>query len=88
MSDQVIIVLIIALAVVIVLVVFRKRLSRFVFKTKGINASLETQRSTGVIISKTSQKGKGHEINVERDNVNISDHKQNGEDHTLSVKKE
>ena len=87
MSDQVMIVLIVALAVVIVLVVFRDKLSRFVFKAKGINAHLETHTNSGVKISKTSQKGKGHEINVERDNVDISDHKQDGEDHKLTVKK-
>lgn len=80
------IVLIIALAVVIVLVVFRKRLSRFSFRAKGIITKLETHDSASVKISGTKQKGKRHAINVGRDNVDISDYEQDGEDHKLIVK--
>jgi hypothetical protein len=85
MSNQVMIVLIIALAVVIVLVVYRDNLSRFTFKSKWINAGLNTHNK-GVRIKKIRQNGKRNIMSVERDDVDLSGSNQNGEDNELIVK--
>ncbi len=90
MSDTVLIALIIAMAVVIVLIVFRNRLSNFGLKIgKRLDTKLETHsQSAGVSISKSSQIGTGHEMKVSRDNVDISEVEQVGNGHKIHVEQE
>ncbi len=88
MSDTLIIALIIAVAVVIILIALKDRLGKFSLKANpdGINANLEA-RTGGVTISKSKQTGKGHDMTVTRDDVTITEHEQEGEDHKLHVNK-
>lgn len=77
MTEQVLITLIIAAAVV--LVVFRDRLSAFGFKIspKGGNASMKTH-GPGVTISDVKQMGKENVIEVNRSNVHVQNVEQRG----------
>jgi len=94
MSDTGLIVLIIAVAVVVVLYIFRNQLSRFFIKAnqEGITAELETRepsaKSTekaGVRISRSRQFGKGNILEVQRDDVVIEDPLQVGKVQKISV---
>lgn len=97
MSDTVLVVLIIAVAIVIVLLVFREQLSRFIFKAnkEGIEAQLDTRqeqdaakprRQAGVTISKNKQFGKGNVIDVGRNDVDVEDNTQLGEDQKIMAR--
>ena len=104
MSDTVLVVLIITVAVVIVLYVFRNQLSRFFIKAnqEGIEAELQTRdsssagggaggstgKSAGVNISRNVQAGKGNVIEVGRSNANVSENKQLGEENVIRARTE
>lgn len=101
MSDQVLTVLIVTVAVLVVLYLFRRQLRRFVFKVNegGIHAELETHDPTrasdgprqpampskggSVNIIRNRQIGKGNVIEVGRDNVNVDDNTQLGQDQKI-----
>ena len=96
MDPKVQIVLIIALAVVVVLIVFRRRLSKFIFKadSKGINAELNAMppaaigqgKQEGIIISENKQIGRDNKIRVSKtDAVQITDNKQKGDGQEIDV---
>ena len=95
MSDTVLTVLIVALAVVVVLYLFRGQLRRFLFKAnrEGIEAELTTRaeagrqgRQDGINISRSKQIGKGNVIEIGRRDVNVEDALQLGEDQKIVAK--
>lgn len=101
MTDTVLIVLIIALAVIVVLLFFRNQLSRFLFKAnrEGIEAELQTHKPVpgatsstatsgagGVAIRGNKQVGEGNAIDVGRDNVVVEDNVQRGKDQKIQVR--
>lgn len=99
MSDSVLIVLIVALAVIVVLYMFRRQLGNFAFRAnrQGLEAQLSTRQpdapeeaaapapSPGVVISGSVQRGRGHKIQVSRDNVQVRDTLQQGQGHEISA---
>jgi hypothetical protein len=99
MNDTVWIVLIVALAVVVVLFIFRSSLSSFFLKAnkEGLEAKLQTHEpadnqanpapsSSGVTISGNRQLGDRNKIVVERDQVNVRDNVQTGRRQEIEVK--
>ncbi len=95
MSETVWIVLIIAITVIVVLYLFRRRLSEFFFKAsqEGLEASLKTHDSTektssrshGVQISGNRLVGVENEIKVEQDDVGVDDNVLLGKKQKISV---
>jgi len=101
MSDTVWIVLIVAIVILIVLYLFRSRLSRFVVKASkgGIEADLQTRDSSqasevagsasdkqaSVNISGNRQIGRRNVIEVGRGNINIAGNTQLGEDQKITT---
>jgi hypothetical protein len=88
MNETVQMALIVAIAVVIVMVIFRQRLSSFLFKAtrKGVEAKLHAgSTSDGINISGNVQKGQRQVIDVSRNNVNVEKNVQLGKDQTIIV---
>ncbi len=100
MNDTVLIVLIISIAVIVVLYMFRRQLSNFAIKaTKGgVEAQLSTHQpdapdqpppdpppSPGVVISGNIQRGRDHKIQVRRDNVQVRENLQEGRGQEISA---
>jgi len=99
MSDQVLIVLIVAAAIVIVLYLFRDRLKKFTIKGSqdNLEANLEAYKDTaqnepgaagqsyGVNISGNKQVGKDNKIKVAQSSVNVSDNTQMGQGQEIRV---
>jgi hypothetical protein len=94
MSDTVLIALIVAVTLVVVLYMFRRQLSNFVFRAnkQGVEAQLSTRQpdapdqtppgpdpSPGVVIRGNVQRGRDHKIQVGRDNVQVRDNLQEGQ---------
>lgn len=88
MSDTVLKVLIIAVAVVIVLVIFRDKLGKFYIKFKGMDASMETRDRASVNISGNVQLGEKHVIQTDRSDVNISENLQEGKENLIDATSE
>lgn len=101
MSDSVWIVLIIAGAVVLVLFLFRKQLSSFLFKAnkEGVEAELKTRkqemdrsaktgRGAGVTIRVNKQIGKGNVIDVGTPKTDVEDNLQLGNDQKIRSRSE
>jgi hypothetical protein len=95
MSDSVLMVLIVAVAVVVGLFMFRRQLSRFFLKAnrKGLAARLETRdpgtmvrELDSVTISGNQQIGTKNTIETERSNVNVTDNLQLGERQTIAAR--
>jgi hypothetical protein len=99
MSDTVLIVFIIAIAVVVVLVIFRKQVSRFFIKAgkEGLEADLETREPASpttttagspasVVISGNKQIGKANKIDVAQSDVAVDDNLQLGEGQQIKVR--
>ena len=98
MSDTVLTVLIVAIAIIVVLFMFRERLRNFIFKANkdGVEANLETNqqdktlgnqgRQPSVNISGNRQIGKGNRIDVGRSNVNVEKNLQKGDDEEIVVR--
>jgi hypothetical protein len=100
MSDTVLTVLIVAVAVVVILFMFRRQLSAFIFRAnkEGVEAHLETRDTTAqdqtsgsagrthsVNISDNRQIGRDQEISVGRADTNVSDNLQLGEEQKIRV---
>ena len=97
MSDTVLVVLIIAITVIVVLILFRKQLSRFFIRAnkEGVEAELQTHEQekpagekAGVSISGNKQIGRDNVIDVGRDNVEVEDNLQLGEGQQIKVRPE
>jgi hypothetical protein len=88
MSDIVLEVLIIAVAVVVILIFFRDKLGKFYIKFKGMDASLETRNRASVDISGNVQSGKRHKIQTNLKDVKISDNLQEGEENLIDATSE
>lgn len=101
MSDTVLIVLIIAVAVIVVLWMFRSSLSRFFIKAnkEGMEAELQThdnhEQTEGipgerpdVNVESNWQVGRGNKIYVSSKEADVSDNRQLGEDQGITVKDE
>lgn len=99
MSDTVLIVLIITIAVIVVLWIFRKQVSRFFIKAgkEGLEADLTTREPSsgapansggrpGVVISGNKQLGKKNTIDVAQPDVAIEDNLQVGEEQQINVR--
>jgi len=102
MSDTVLITLILAVTIVVVLVIFRRQLSRFLFKANrdGVEAEMETHEpakdeaqtkpnanaSAGVTISNNRQVGRGNKIDVGQSDVAVTDNLQLGEGQEINVR--
>jgi len=95
------IVLIVALTVILVLIIFRRTLSKFFLKANrdGVEAGLETREPTStpfqpgetnpahsVNISNNKQIGANNKISVARSDVNVSDNTQAGQKQSIDVK--
>ena len=90
MSDGVTITGIIAVAIIVVMAIFKDRLKAFFFKadSEGVRATIKAgndKTSSGITIKKTSQIGSNSEIKVSKDNVNIEEFEQKGKGHKLEV---
>lgn len=88
MSDTVLITLIIAIAVVIILFIFRDKLSAFnlTANKRGLKGNLKNYPPpSGVTVSGNVQQGDNHEINVGRDDATVIDNIQDGRENTISV---
>lgn len=95
-ENTVLIVAVVAIAVIVVLLMFRERLRSFGFKAgkDGLEANLETSqqgksqgsRSRSVEISGNKQIGKGNEIDVGRSNVNVEENLQRGNNQKIVVR--
>jgi len=88
MSEMIYITLIIVIGIVIVLIVYKDKLSGFSLNadpTKKLQAKIKAH-GPGVVISNASQEGHGNEMNISRDNVAVTDFKQTGKEHQLNVK--
>lgn len=104
MSDNVLIVLIVAIALIIVLFIFRKQLSNFRFRggKEGVDMEIKTRKETVTNGSSQSRRnsnrtsvsrnklwGRGNKINVQKDgNVTVDDNQLVGEDQGIDVKTE
>lgn len=99
MSDTVLIVLIITIAVIVVLWIFRKQVSRFFIKAskEGVEADLTTREPAsetkpasearpGVTISGNKQIGKKNTIDVGQSDVAVEDNLQLGEGQQIKVR--
>jgi hypothetical protein len=97
MTENVWIALIIAVAIVLVVILLRKQLSRLLFKGGGIEAEVATHtppnqandksgRQVSVNISGNKLTGKRHGIDVGRNDVNVSDNRLKGEDDKIVVR--
>jgi hypothetical protein len=95
MNDTVLTVLIVAVAVIVVLFMFRRQLSRFFLRAdkKGLEARLEThnpgaiaKRSDSITIKGNQQVGADNAIAIERSNVNMADNLQLGERQRITVR--
>lgn len=101
MSDTVLIVLIVTIAVIVVLLIFRKQVSRFFIKAskEGVEADLTTREPVpaatsttssetrpSVVISGNKQIGKEQEIDVGRADVAVKDNLQLGEGQEIKVR--
>lgn len=93
-ENTVLIVAVVAIAVIVVLLMFRERLRSFGFKAgkNGVEANLETSqqaksqtKQTGgsITISGNKQIGKGNQIDVGRSNVNVVKNLQKGENQRI-----
>ena len=96
MSDTVLVVLIVAATVIVVLYMFRRQLSAFLFKANkdGLEAELKTHApdetktgdSHGVQISGNRLVGKENEIEIGRDDVGVDDNILLGKKQKIQVK--
>lgn len=101
MDNLIWIVLIVAVTVILVLILFRRTLSKFFLKANrdGVEAGLEirdavpdplspneTAPSPSINISGNRQIGSGNKISVARPDVNVSDNTQAGQKQTIEVK--
>ena len=99
MDSTIWIALIIAVAVVVVLFMFRRDIRKFFVKASrdGVEAGLETRdpnqntpevadRSYGVNIKGNTQAGSGNKISVAQSDVNVEDNAQVGRDQSIEVK--
>jgi hypothetical protein len=84
MSDTVLITLIVAISIVIVLLLFRKQLSRFLFKAsrEGVEAQLETRDSTA-----TPGSAQPIEKPAKSASINIVGNRQLGKGNTVDVER-
>ena len=99
MSETVQIVLIISVAVIVVLIIFRERLSRFMLKAgkDGLETELETQkkaqkptahRKGDLSITGNKQVGRGNIIDVERSDSNVDNNLQLGDNQRITAHQE
>lgn len=102
MDNAIWIVLIVAVAVIVVLFMFRRDIRKFFLKASrdGVEAGLETRdpgqvfppggvptgRAPGVTIKGNKQIGTKNEISVSRSSVNVEDNTQLGRDQSIEVK--
>ena len=96
MTERVWTFLIVAIAVVAVVFLLRKQLSRLIFKGGGIEAEVAThnpltsadaqQSQASVNISGNKLFGKRQAIEVDRSDTNVSDNKLKGEDQEIHVR--
>ena len=96
------IVLIVAVAIIVVLFMFRRDIRKFFVKASrdGVEAGLETRdpgqspppvatppgHPRSVNIKGNTQAGSGNKISVAQPNVNVEDNKQLGRDQSIEVK--
>ncbi len=101
MSDTVLIALIVAVAVGVVLYIFRGQLSKFVLKIGGLETELTTHSPQdtsapsqavssaaprpSVIVRGNIQEGADHVIDVRRDNVEVIENLQEGDRQEISI---
>lgn len=98
MSEKVWLYLIVAIAVLLLVLILRRRLSRLFFKGAGIETGLETHapvgtpdgganrsavRSKGIRIFKNWQIGKGNKIQVGRADASVEENRQLGVDQEI-----
>ena len=97
MTERVWIFLIVAIAIVAVVFLLRKQLSRLLFKGGGIEAEVATHspltssdaqssRQASVTISGNKLSGKRQGIEVDRSDTNVSGNKLKGEDQEILVR--
>lgn len=102
MDTTIWIALIVAVAVIVVLFMFRRNIRKFFVKASrnGIEAGLETRDPSqspppaeiapvhpyGVNIKGNTQAGSGNKISVGQSNVNVEDNTQVGRDQSIEVK--
>jgi hypothetical protein len=92
MSDTVIVTAIIAAAILGALFIFRKRLTKFLIRFKGIDAQLTaapltkaTNTSKGLSVSGNKQVGMRNIIDIQKTQGDVSDNTQKGADNQLRV---
>jgi hypothetical protein len=96
MSDPVLITLIVAIAVIVVLILFRRQLSDFLFKAnkEGVEAHLKTHdpqdsqsaHSHGVQIRRNRLVGRDNEIEVQQEDVGVDENLVLGKEQKIQVK--
>jgi preprotein translocase subunit SecF len=94
MTERVWIFLIVAIAIIVVVFLLRRKLSRLLFKGGGIEAEVATHnplvpadaqpsRQASVTISANKLTGKRQRIEVDRNDTNVSGNKLKGEDQEI-----
>ncbi len=88
MTDTVWITLIIAVALVIILIVFRDKLSKFSLKAKGLDTKMETHAppsSSGINVSSNVMEGKKQGIETSGGNINVKNNIMKGEEQKIKA---
>ncbi len=87
MSDTVLITLIIAIAVVIILFIFKDRLSAFnlTANKRGLKGNVKNYPPSGVTISGVVQKGNKDKISVSQNDATVTNTKQLGDEDEINI---